>query len=239
MTRVRKSPNMMSTTGRIPVIAAPTASPVIPASEIGESITRSGAELVHQAGQHLERRARLGNVLADHEHPLVAPKLLGQRLVDRLAEGQLAGHDACLRARRRHASSTSSGSGNGASSANARPLSTRSRTSCDGSIELASVDALARAATRPAARSGRAPIATAAPPRRCGSRRGRRRRRGGRGSGRCCTCRKPGPLPRRAPRRPSPRLPAYTARTSWPSTSTAVIPNARGRSSTSPAVVSA
>src|SRR5581483_9514511 len=42
MTRVRKSPNMMSTTGRIPVIAAPTPSPVIPASEIGESSTRSG-----------------------------------------------------------------------------------------------------------------------------------------------------------------------------------------------------
>src|SRR2546421_4765406 len=41
MTSVRKSPNMMSTTGRIPVIAAPTPRPVIPASEIGESITRS------------------------------------------------------------------------------------------------------------------------------------------------------------------------------------------------------
>ena len=42
MTSVRKSPNMMSTTGRMPVIAAPTASPVIPASEIGESRMRSG-----------------------------------------------------------------------------------------------------------------------------------------------------------------------------------------------------
>src|SRR5919204_3114672 len=42
MTSVRKSPNMMSTTGRIPVIAAPTPRPVIPASEIGESSTRSG-----------------------------------------------------------------------------------------------------------------------------------------------------------------------------------------------------
>src|SRR5579884_407340 len=42
MTSVRKSPNMMSTTGRIPVIAAPTPRPVMPASEIGESITRSG-----------------------------------------------------------------------------------------------------------------------------------------------------------------------------------------------------
>src|SRR5215470_8264122 len=41
MVRVRKSPNMMSTTGRIPVMAAPTAIPVKPASEIGVSITRS------------------------------------------------------------------------------------------------------------------------------------------------------------------------------------------------------
>src|SRR5262245_30470615 len=36
-----KSPNMMSTTGFIPVIAAPTAIPVKPASEIGVSMTRS------------------------------------------------------------------------------------------------------------------------------------------------------------------------------------------------------
>src|SRR6266536_466149 len=42
MARVMKSPNMMSTTGRIPVIAAPTATPVMPASEMGESTTRSG-----------------------------------------------------------------------------------------------------------------------------------------------------------------------------------------------------
>src|SRR6478736_4858539 len=42
MMRVRKSPNMMSTTGRIPVIAAPRPRPEMPASEIGESITRSG-----------------------------------------------------------------------------------------------------------------------------------------------------------------------------------------------------
>src|SRR5437879_3886744 len=35
-----KSPNMMSTTGRRPVIAAPTATPVNPASEIGVSTTR-------------------------------------------------------------------------------------------------------------------------------------------------------------------------------------------------------
>src|SRR5438105_288411 len=42
MTSVRKSPNMMSTTGRSPVIAAPTPSPVVPAAEIGESRIRSG-----------------------------------------------------------------------------------------------------------------------------------------------------------------------------------------------------
>ena len=42
MTSVRKSPNMMSTTGRMPVIAAPSASPVNPGSEIGVSMIRSG-----------------------------------------------------------------------------------------------------------------------------------------------------------------------------------------------------
>src|SRR6185436_14786025 len=41
ITSVRKSPNMMSTTGRMPAIAAPTARPVNPASEIGVSMTRS------------------------------------------------------------------------------------------------------------------------------------------------------------------------------------------------------
>src|SRR5215471_5693630 len=41
MVRVRKSPNMMSTTGRKPVIAAPTPIPLNPASEIGVSRTRS------------------------------------------------------------------------------------------------------------------------------------------------------------------------------------------------------
>src|SRR5947208_10283573 len=41
MISVRKSPNMMSTTGRMPVIAAPRPRPVMPGSEIGESITRS------------------------------------------------------------------------------------------------------------------------------------------------------------------------------------------------------
>src|SRR6188768_4224734 len=38
---IRKSPNMMSTIGRKPVIAAPTPNPVKPASEIGVSMMRS------------------------------------------------------------------------------------------------------------------------------------------------------------------------------------------------------
>src|SRR5579871_655206 len=42
MVRPTKSPNIISTTGRIPVIAAPTAIPVKPASEMGVSSIRSG-----------------------------------------------------------------------------------------------------------------------------------------------------------------------------------------------------
>src|SRR5579871_226589 len=41
MVSVMKSPNMMSTTERSPVMAAPTLIPVKPASEMGVSITRS------------------------------------------------------------------------------------------------------------------------------------------------------------------------------------------------------
>src|SRR5713226_2909908 len=41
MVRVMKSPNIMSTTGRKPVMAAPTPTPVKPASEMGVSTTRS------------------------------------------------------------------------------------------------------------------------------------------------------------------------------------------------------
>src|SRR4029077_5579230 len=41
MISVRKSPNMISTTGLRPVIAAPTPIPVKPGSEMGVSITRS------------------------------------------------------------------------------------------------------------------------------------------------------------------------------------------------------
>ena len=47
-------------------------------------------ELLDEPEQHLERRAGLGHVLADHEDARIAPQLLAQRLVDRLAERQLA-----------------------------------------------------------------------------------------------------------------------------------------------------
>src|SRR5579864_2132352 len=46
MIRPAKSPNMMSTTGRMPVIPAPTPMPVKPASEMGVSSTRSGPNSV-------------------------------------------------------------------------------------------------------------------------------------------------------------------------------------------------
>ncbi len=51
-----------------------------------------GAELLDEAGQHLERRARLGDVLAHQEHGLVAPHLFGDGLVDGLGQGDLAHH---------------------------------------------------------------------------------------------------------------------------------------------------
>ena len=59
---------MMSTTGRSPVIAAPTPMPVNPGSEIGVSITRDLSELFHHPGQNFERSARFGDVFAHDEH---------------------------------------------------------------------------------------------------------------------------------------------------------------------------
>ena len=49
-----------------------------------------GSELFHEAGEHLERRAGLGDVLADHEDGRVAPELFAECLVHRLANRQLA-----------------------------------------------------------------------------------------------------------------------------------------------------
>ena len=49
-----------------------------------------GPELLEQARGDLEQPAQAGDVLADHEHLLVAAHLLVQRLVERLAHRQLA-----------------------------------------------------------------------------------------------------------------------------------------------------
>ena len=76
---------MMSTTGRRPVIAAPTAIPVKPASEIGVSSTRSGAEFIDQPGEHLEYGARFRNVFAANEDARIAPHLFRERFADRFA----------------------------------------------------------------------------------------------------------------------------------------------------------
>ena len=78
---------MISTTGRSPSIAAPTPAPTKPSSEIGVSRTRSGAELVQQAGGDLVGAVEDADLLAHHEDALVARELLAQREAQRLAVG--------------------------------------------------------------------------------------------------------------------------------------------------------
>ena len=80
---------MMSITGRRPVIAAPTAIPVKPASEIGVSSTRWGPNSSTRP-ENFEWSARLGDVFAHDEHARIAAHLLGQRLSDGFAEREFA-----------------------------------------------------------------------------------------------------------------------------------------------------
>jgi hypothetical protein len=87
MIRKMKSPNIRSTTGREPVIAAPTAMPMKPGSAIGVSTTRVRSEFLDKAGKNLEGRSGLGHVLADDEHGLVAAHFFGEGLVDGLGKG--------------------------------------------------------------------------------------------------------------------------------------------------------
>ncbi len=105
----RKSPNMISSTGRSPVIAAPYAAPVIASSEIGVSNTRAGAVLLDQTRRDREHAAGHGDVLAEEDHALVARELLVERVADRLAELDL-----------RHAVPPSSSSSVGCSSSSRR-----------------------------------------------------------------------------------------------------------------------
>ena len=58
----------------------------MPASEMGESMTRSGAELVQQAHEHLEDGTGHGHIFTDDKNALIAGHLFGNGLADRLTE---------------------------------------------------------------------------------------------------------------------------------------------------------
>ena len=85
-----KSPNMMSTTGRKPVMAAPTARPVKPASEIGVSMTRSLPNSSTRPFTTLNGVPGFGDVLTEQDHVAIAPHLLRERLANRIAESDVA-----------------------------------------------------------------------------------------------------------------------------------------------------
>ena len=76
-----KSENCISQTGRRPAIAAPTAVPMMAASAIGVSRTRSAPNSLLQAVGHLEGAAEGADVLAHDEDAFV----LGHRLTQRLS----------------------------------------------------------------------------------------------------------------------------------------------------------
>ena len=125
----------------------------------------------------------------------VAPHLLGERLVDRLAEASARG---CRRPRlrRRHPRSTSLGVGIGRVERELRRPSSTSPPHVARRCRCSSASPAMPCSLEPAAQQrDRVALARAT---RCsssassGSRRGRCRRRGGRGSGRCCRAGTPG-----------------------------------------------
>ena len=69
-----------STTGRRPVIAAPTPMPTIVFSEIGVSRTRFSPNSSSRPVGDLEGAVEDADVLAHQKHALVALQLLAQRL---------------------------------------------------------------------------------------------------------------------------------------------------------------
>ena len=79
-----KSEKRISTTGRVPIIAAPTAAPMMQASEIGVSTMRSGPKLVDQA-LILAEDAAASEILAKRPDGGVRAHGLG--------EGQAAGFE--------------------------------------------------------------------------------------------------------------------------------------------------
>ena len=71
-------------TGRMPFIAAPVETPIIPSSDSGVSKTRDRAEPRLQALRRAEHGGRVVDALAQHEHVRIVLERERQRFVDRL-----------------------------------------------------------------------------------------------------------------------------------------------------------
>ena len=80
---------MISTTGRMPAIAAPMPAPTIAISEIGVLRTRSGPNSSSSPCVTAHRAAHLGDVLAHDEDVVVAAHRAAERVAHRLAIGDL------------------------------------------------------------------------------------------------------------------------------------------------------
>ncbi len=78
---------MNSTIGFRPASAAPTPRPAKPCSVIGVSTTRRGAEFLQQPLRDLVGALIFGDLLAHHEHVVVAAHLLGHGVAQRFAHG--------------------------------------------------------------------------------------------------------------------------------------------------------
>ena len=89
-----KSMNCISTTGRMPIIAAPIAAPTMADSEIGVSMIRSGPKRSSMPAVSPEGAAVDADVLADQEDALVLLHLLAHGLADRFDVGDLRRHRA-------------------------------------------------------------------------------------------------------------------------------------------------
>ena len=79
---------MMSTTGRMPVIAAPTANTGEACLGYGGIQYALGPNSSTRPDKDFERSAGFGYVFAHNEYARIAPHLFGQRFADRLRERQ-------------------------------------------------------------------------------------------------------------------------------------------------------
>ena len=82
-----KSANCISATGRMPISEAPVQAPTMAVSASGASSTRHGPNSAWKPCGDLEGAAVDADVLADHEHALVAAHLLAEAVRDRLQIG--------------------------------------------------------------------------------------------------------------------------------------------------------